>query len=839
LKQWFFAFAALSVVTYLAWGNALNGYFIADDAWHVPLVYRALHEDLGLLWRQFVSPYSFHDSLYLMYRPLTDISFAIDCLIWKGDARGYHLQNLIWHGISACMVFVFSRSLMKYVVLRDIDPARYLSLISWKIPLMVALLFVVYPGHAEPVCWPLPRIDLIAGTFTFLSLTCILEYFTKEKRVWLICSILAMIPGLLIKEMSASIPFVAVVLYVISDISVKDSKTNLLQLFISRVQQGVIRVWPMFVVLAIYIVHRGLSLGSLIGGYVGTIGAGLNGSFLPRLFSIDAYWRLFHPINENVLGKDSIQDLLIRGIYLLLAVLILLNRRTPCAAMRLKGAGKLLFLLFIMVLPCLQIWGVTGGLIGARHAYALCVPFLLAIVVLIYPITTAKSRSIGNLRRTATALLWATFVLFFVMSRQYAKSWSEATRQIDKIRSEIVEHAEFLSSDRKLVIAGLPTGIKGFCAFYTIDFLPGLLMPPLSDTDIRSKVICIDGTPTNDYVINRSLLKTVIHDDKTDLNVWVDSDNRFVSLNIPLYEFPMDARKLKVEELGAFARPRELTDGTTFFANKTLGSELQSFKLSMDESVGPLDFEILELEVSCEGGKPNPSPDVISMMFPDGQDVTETYSENNSSLTRHGRYGWLSWTGQLSNRGESALPIYFPVFTDEKSQTYRINLTQYKTWLFSGSSNAFRVDLPVGLGNFKVLSATLKQATDYIPELSFAGKGELRTNGLYATTTDQMRFKYDASKIREASKVLVEVSIPYYEFHVQPHTYRQNTRSPYVAHTMELDKLSGEFSVPNQVVSKPAYYQIRICALNSKGELLGSFSDPVTLSTVVHPLGSP
>lgn len=838
-KHWLLASIALIGVTFLTWNNALSGYFIADDAWHVPLAYRALSGDLSLIFKQFFTPYSFHDSLYLMYRPLTDISFAIDSFFWKGNAYGYHLQNLVWHAISACLVFVFSRSLLGYVVLKDLPEKKYNPLILWKIPLMVSLLFVVYPGHAEPVCWPLPRIDLIGGAFTFLSLTCILELFERPyKKSWLIIAILSMVSGLMIKEMCASIPFVAIALYLITR-PADETKSNRLKAVFTDSMDGLKLIWPMFVLLAIYLVNRSVSLGSIIGGYQGTIGASLNSSFLPRLFSIEAYWRLFHPINENVLGSNSTQDFLIRCIYILFALLFLLGARTECFSTRLRGAGKLSFLLFIMVLPCLQIWGITGGLIGARHAYTLCVPFLLSLIVLIYPITSQPSPRVTRMRRAATAITWAMFMLFFSMSQQYAKAWSEATNQINKLRGDIEEHAVSLSENHKLVIAGLPTGIKGYCAFYTIDFLPGLLMPPLSNNDVRSKVICIDGTPTNDMVINRSLLKRVLRNEFYDFNVWVNSEQHFVSLHMPILEFPLADRVLEVEEIGTFARHREVSDGTTFFANKTGGDELQSFILQSDEKTDPMDFEILELTVSCEDGKPIEAAGPLSMLFPDEQNVTEPFSVNKTTLLRPGRYGWISWSGALNNQGESALPIYFPVFTDQKTWTYKINLTQYKNWLFSGASDRFRIDLPARFGKFRIETAVLKQATDYIPELSFAGKGELETNGLFSAVAEEMTFDYDASEISNGKKVLVEVSNPYYEFHMLPHTYRESTRSKYVSYTTELEKLSGKFVMPPQVVSKPAYYQIRICAIDSNGDPVGSFSDPVTVSNVALPLGSP
>ncbi|MDZ4835062.1 MAG: hypothetical protein SGJ27_14905 [Candidatus Melainabacteria bacterium] len=908
-KQWFFAFTALIIVVFVAWGESLNGYFIADDVWHVPLVHRALHGEPELIWRQFLAPYSFHECLYRMYRPLTDITFALDCFLWKGNAWGYHLTNVIWHAISTCLVFLLSRSLLRYVLLRDIPREEYSPMVLWKIPLVVSLLFAVYPGHAEPICWALPRIDSIGAAFTFGALICSLEYFNDKDRRWMVGATVSMIFGLMVKEMCAAIPLVVMALYLIAAPPSDYKRDSVLLGFLRRIKGGLVLCWPMFAVLAVYIVVRGIALGSLIGGYQGTIGASLNGSFLTRLFSVDAYWKLLHPINESVLGPDCSADLVIRVIYFLIAVLVVLNQKTPCARSRLRAAGKYLFLLLILVLPCLQIWGVSNGLIGARLAYTLSVPFILTVVVLIYPITSEKSRMVSVLRRCTTGLLWAAFVLFFVISMQYARAWRDATNEMNLIRSQIAEHAAYLQDGKKLVVVGLPTGVSGYCAFYTTDFLPGLLMPPLSKTDCNSRIICIDGTPTNDRVVNISLLKDLTeHGDKYQFILWKEYEKKFVTIAFPSLETQRPFEEPKITPLGQFDCYQNVRNGLDFFDNKQSGGDIESYLLSVSEPIAPLDFDLLELKISL--GKKGqttkilappaqplpvakPSDDLLSpdrhayariapryfeplsdsefatefepdpqtlMTMPtnnylsemarspalntrdgsefmtpiSGDDVEMPDSRNQVNDLTRGQYGFLSWVGQADADGNNALPIHFPVFFDEGIQTYRIHLTQYKAWLFSGSSTAFRIDLPAA-GGLKLESALFKASTDYIPALVFNGQGELNSSGLIEIKNDKLPMSYDVSKIPGAVAAFVEVSEPYFEFHFQPHSFRQSTRSKHVSFTKDLKKLTGRFVLPPSVVSNSAYYQIRIAATDSSGKIVGSFSDPITLSNVRLP----
>lgn len=901
VKQWCFAFGAIIIVVFVAWGESLKGYFIADDVWHVPLVYKALHGEPSLIWRQFLSPYSFHESLYRMYRPLTDISFGLDCLLWNGNAFGYHLTNVLWHLISSCLVFVLSRSLLRHVLLRGIPSEEYIPSVMWVIPLMVSLIFAVYPGHAEPVCWALPRIDSIAAAFTFGSFICSLEYFAVRNRRWLYAATLAMIFGLSIKEMCAAIPLVVVGLFLIGGPASQDKQKSAMQVVFRRVLSGIALCWPMFAVLLIYIAVRSIALGTLLGGYWGTIGASLNDSLFIRLFNIDAYWKLLHPINESVMGSTSWQDMILRNIYFLLAILILVNQKTVCAKVRLQAAGKYLFLLLILVLPCIQIWGINDGLIGARLAYTLCVPFILTVVVLIYPITSEKSHLVGVLRKTAIALLGALFMLFLVMAMQYARAWSDATSKINVIRAQIEENVSDLPDNSKLVIVGLPTGISGYCAFYTIDFLPGLLMPPLSKLDMNSRIICIDGTPTNDRVLNVSLLKELANGgDQYRFILWQDEQQKFVRIAFPSFDEQKPFVEPAIKPLGQFARLKTVRSGLDYFENKQPGSDLESFLLTVKQPIAPYDFDMLELKISRGDANSNKAPQAppqtlkqksdseteprltaypraktryfeplteaefatkfkpesetstscsadahLSLMArtpavnsPDasdfmtssnGDDIVLPESTNQVSDLRRGRYGFLSWVGQADNRGNYGLPIHFPVFVEDGIETYRIHLTQYKAWLFSGSSTAFRIDLPEG-GNVKLESAVFKSTSDYIPELVFNGQGELNSTGLIQLETDKLPFSFDVSKIPGAKAAFVEVSEPYYEFHFQPHSFRQSVRSKYVSYTEVVNDLTGRFRLPPQAVKQPAYYQIRIAATDSAGNIVGSFSDPITLS---------
>ncbi|MBX9666981.1 MAG: hypothetical protein K2X93_05145 [Candidatus Obscuribacterales bacterium] len=827
------------VVTFAAWGDALGGYFIGDDGWHLPLVYRAFNGEPELILKQFFAPYTLRDSLYLMYRPMTDVSYALDFAVWKDNPLGYHITNLLLHVAASCLVFILAKSLLSrllFSVRSEIDYQRSAAVV---IPLAVALLFAVYPGHAEPVCWALPRIDSIASIFTFASLIFSLLFFDKRNRNWLTAATVAMLLGLLTKEMCATIPLLSIALYILlpRDTGEEHHRINA-KLFFRKILEAMQLIWPMLLVLMAYLCLRALALGSLLGGYVGSIGAGLNSTYLARLFSPEGYWRLFHPINENILGTNSVEDLFLRCLYFTIAALIIANQSTPCFMVRLKCAGKMLLLLAIMVIPALQIWGVTSGLIGARLAYTLCLPFFLAVFLFIYPICADTTRLVKLLRAAALVSAFATFVLFAWMSRHYAGAWAEATNDVRAVKAQVADEISLLPPEKKLVIMGLPTGIKGFIAFYTIDFLDGVLLPPLTKQDITKRVICIDGTPTNDYVINQSILHDVIDNrDRYVFKIWRQSTKRFEPIDLPTVQ-PKPTIALALQALGSHFRQPVVTSGNTFYGNTVRGNDLNSFQLTPAEAINPLSAEVLELQItSRKVDAPfwKPVLDTITGIIYSDQERSEAALTNGHSDARLGEYAWLSWSAQSGNVGQEAMPVFFRLYEEAGDRTYLVNLTQFKNWLFSGTSNGLRIDLPRATYQYELKSAIIKSAEELIPKLKLSNALPINSSALFETVAQDLKLDFDASKIPSASGVLVEISKPYLEFHVLPHTFRENKRSREVSSSFSIRDTVGQFIVHKNQIAKPAYYQIRVCALNSDGSLAGSFSDPITISTTHRP----
>ena len=101
----------------------------------------------------------FPDSLSVYYRPVQNLSYMADYVLWRGIPFGYHLSNIHFHAIAACFLFA---------LLRRILPAFRSEGESWPvtgIAFGVALLWTVHPIHNAGVAYIAGRADSLAALF--------------------------------------------------------------------------------------------------------------------------------------------------------------------------------------------------------------------------------------------------------------------------------------------------------------------------------------------------------------------------------------------------------------------------------------------------------------------------------------------------------------------------------------------------------------------------------------------------------------------------------------------------------------------------------------------------
>ena len=134
-----------------------------------------------------------------LYRPGLLVSMAVDFALWGERAAGFHLTNLLLHGLMVWLV---------YRLIRAVTTREELAAVA-------AILFAVHPTHVEAVTWISGRTDLWVSVF-MLAATWLYHTSLRSRgwhrAGWYAGSMGAMSAGLLFKEAAVLLPAVFLLL---------------------------------------------------------------------------------------------------------------------------------------------------------------------------------------------------------------------------------------------------------------------------------------------------------------------------------------------------------------------------------------------------------------------------------------------------------------------------------------------------------------------------------------------------------------------------------------------------------------------------------------------------
>lgn len=190
------AVLALCVATAAAFWPALSAGFVNwdDGANFVEnFAFRGLGWDqLRWMWTTFHMGH---------YQPLSWMTLGLDYLVWGMDPRGYHLTNVVLHGLGAVLFFLVAERLL----------ARATGRVSTLGALVAALFFAVHPLRVESVAWITERRDVLSGVFYLAAL---LFYLRREDdpKVGLRPALIFFVLSLLSKGIGVTLPLVLLVL---------------------------------------------------------------------------------------------------------------------------------------------------------------------------------------------------------------------------------------------------------------------------------------------------------------------------------------------------------------------------------------------------------------------------------------------------------------------------------------------------------------------------------------------------------------------------------------------------------------------------------------------------
>ena len=184
-----FVFSLVLVVLTLGLYNQANHFsFISydDDRY----VYENVHVKAGLTWGTVKWALTSTDEAN--WHPLTWMSHALDCQLFRMNPGGHHLTSILLHALNAALLL-----LLLWRATRRLGLSFF-----------VAALFALHPVNVESVAWVAERKNVLSTTFFLLTLGAYGWYALKPgwRRYVAVSGMLAC--GLASKPMVVTLPFV-------------------------------------------------------------------------------------------------------------------------------------------------------------------------------------------------------------------------------------------------------------------------------------------------------------------------------------------------------------------------------------------------------------------------------------------------------------------------------------------------------------------------------------------------------------------------------------------------------------------------------------------------------
>jgi len=199
------AFALIAVLGCIAYANGLRNGFHFDD--FEGIVDNLVIRDLKNIPSFFVHPIFFRLTYGIDWRPILQITYALDYAVGGADPTVYHATDLLFHIAAACMIFLIVREVLEQSAGRAISVT---TLPSFWIALAPALLFVVHTVNTQTVNYSWARSSLLAALFYMIALYCHIRgpFSARESGGWRwhAGALLAFALGLATKATATSLP---------------------------------------------------------------------------------------------------------------------------------------------------------------------------------------------------------------------------------------------------------------------------------------------------------------------------------------------------------------------------------------------------------------------------------------------------------------------------------------------------------------------------------------------------------------------------------------------------------------------------------------------------------
>lgn len=179
---------------FITYREVLGYYFTSIDAF--PLLLAGKIDSLPDIPKIFSSPLGGGFPFGSYYRPISELSYGIDYIIWGKDPMGYHFTDLLLHAANSILVFLGA-----CILFSDYKKG---SLAAW----ISSILFLLSPVNLSVITTMERRQDMIMAFFFCLSLVTFskVERTEKNRAGWYLLSLLFGFFSIFSKESAFVLP---------------------------------------------------------------------------------------------------------------------------------------------------------------------------------------------------------------------------------------------------------------------------------------------------------------------------------------------------------------------------------------------------------------------------------------------------------------------------------------------------------------------------------------------------------------------------------------------------------------------------------------------------------
>lgn len=631
----------------------------------------------------------------------------------------------------------------------------------------------------------------------------------------------------------------------------------------------------LFACTVIYFIIRYACLGTITGGYTGSIGSSQFSGILQKWTDLDTVMRIVFPLNQFVFGDGAAQKNLLSGIYLLLIAL---------ATTRLViGSLPRRWLLFIFVssitalAPIYQLWGIGYELEGSRFVFFLTVSLSMLFPIILFsplqkiPDTTSqppvsetpppkaapsKQAEIKPAQQANIRLMVLSVVALTSLTMVFARltlrnniPWVHAGKQTESIHEKAATLSKSTPAGKLVGVVGIPKDEGGAHMILNGTTFRHLITPPFAEPGLTGKILTFEPSLFGDAdkIDTAHFKEALSRPDVASFLVWDMDQKDFVSFNPgtpaaipqpisisllgPASNAPVGTLQNGPVASYPYTQGRGDIGKNGLIANAESGLGIRISGLHLR----PAQFDYVVIKTH------SPSQAIVTTVATASAEKKSLFRTNTSKVQ-------IESSTNEKTLLNVRLSEKFTELADGSTRVeVRLPVSAYWRYFCAGEITGMVIDLPAlnssGASEQKGRSALAIDSVDLLPASLIAPDVSVleRTSADDgAFTIDRrkradasVRIAVDATKLQETSAIEMQI--------LHKNFFFDNLKSEaaLVSGTNKVLRAAGNkttFVIPDEIVKSSGYVQLRLRCVDRRNQQVGEYSFPITLKVVANQL---